>query len=289
MDFSLLKLKPRLYPLLIVVGTLSLANCTKPPTEALLSGDAQGTTYHIKFVLDNDKPNQLVDIQKLITTALADIDLKLSNYRKDSEISRINQNETTEWLAASQEIIGLLIISQSVFAKSGGCFDLTIKPLFDLWGFSKHEPSIPKQADIDAMLPHIGMDMLEIDAKQHRLRKKDPQLKIDLASIAQGYSVGRVGELLETGYYCPSPRKGKISNAYKNPSNPTYKPLPTPIRVFRLTGSPPGGDRVKVKSTKTVVPLAHNSFNSKLCNIFGNRIFRIITSTGWVEVRQTLY
>ncbi len=186
------------FRLLIACSIFTLTSCQKPSTEALVTGEAQGTSYHIKFILDKEKPDELADIQKQITTALADIDAKLSNYRKDSEISKINQNQTTDWLSASQDIIDLLVISQTVYSKSGGCFDLTIKPLFDLWGFSKHEPKMPKQTDIDVLLPHIGMNMLEIDAKEHRLRKKDPQLQIDLASIAQGYSVGRVAELLET-------------------------------------------------------------------------------------------
>jgi len=41
------------------------------------------------------------------------------------------------------------------------------------------------------------MRLLEVDAVNQRIRKKDPKLKIDLSSIAQGYSVGEVAKLLE--------------------------------------------------------------------------------------------
>jgi FAD:protein FMN transferase len=40
--------------------------------------------------------------------------------------------------------------------------------------------------------------LLEVDADNLRLRKKDSKLKIDLAGIAQGYSVGQVAKQLET-------------------------------------------------------------------------------------------
>jgi thiamine biosynthesis lipoprotein len=176
---------------------LALSGCVQPPSETLLSGEAQGTTYHIKFVLNKEKSPKLDDIQQLISTTLDQIDAKLSNYRDDSEISIINRTETSEWISTSKEIIELLAVAKIVHEKSQGCFDLTIKPLFDLWGFSQHEPKIPKQSDIDALLPHIGMNLLEVDLDGHRLRKKDPKLKIDLAGIAQGYSVGQVAKQLE--------------------------------------------------------------------------------------------
>jgi FAD:protein FMN transferase len=191
-------MKAVFFNMLLIVNGLMLANCTDSQVESLISGEAQGTTYHIKFVLNKDEPKSLADIQHQITTTLADIDTKLSNYRDDSEISLLNQKETTDWLKASPEIIELLQISKTVYAKSGGCFDLTIKPLFDLWGFSKHQPKIPRQTDIDALKPHIGMELLDIDTKTQRIRKRDPYVKIDLASIAQGYSVGSVAKDLES-------------------------------------------------------------------------------------------
>lgn len=166
------------------------------PRESEVSGEAQGTTYHIKLVLDGASTS-LGEIQGQVTATLAGIDSKLSNYRNDSEISLINQQENTDWLTVSQEITELLVIAHTVYDRSDGCYDLTVKPLFDLWGFSRHENRIPTQDEINAILPHMGMSLLEVDAANRRIRKKDPKLKIDLSSIAQGYSVGMVARRLE--------------------------------------------------------------------------------------------
>jgi thiamine biosynthesis lipoprotein len=100
-------------------------------------------------------------------------------------------------LPVSQEIAELLVIAHTVYERSDGCYDLTVKPLFDLWGFSRHENRVPTQDEIDALLPHVGMSLLEVDAVNQRIRKKDLKLKIDLSSIAQGYSVGVVARNLE--------------------------------------------------------------------------------------------
>ncbi len=175
---------------------VALPGCQKSPREAEVSGEAQGTTYHIKLVLDNTSP-PLEEIRRQISATLAEIDAQLSNYREDSEISRINRLERTTWLPVSQEIAELLVIAHTVYERADGCYDLTVEPLFNLWGFSRYENRVPTQDEIDALLPHIGMSLLEVDAVNQRIRKKDPKLKIDLSSIAQGYSVGVVARNLE--------------------------------------------------------------------------------------------
>ena len=176
---------------------LSLAACQSGSSERTISGFAQGTTYHVTWV-DGKSVASVETIQQKVDQLLAELDTQLSNYRDDSEISRLNRQETGDWLPVSSEIIGLLTVAQTIYQRSESCYDLTVKPLFDLWGFSKHENRIPSDQEIAALQAHIGMNLLEIDASQQRIRKKDPSLKIDLSSIAQGYSVGRVAKALES-------------------------------------------------------------------------------------------
>ncbi len=184
----------RLFALLLIAFALS--GCQKSSHESELSGEAQGTTYHIKLVLDGTSTS-LEQARREVSATLAEIDAQMSNYREDSEISRINRQERTNWLLVSPEIAKLLVIAHTVYQHSNGCYDLTVKSLFDLWGFSGRENRVPSQDEIDALLPHVGMSLLEVDAVNNRIRKKDPKLKIDLSSIAQGYSVGLVAHRLE--------------------------------------------------------------------------------------------
>jgi thiamine biosynthesis lipoprotein len=137
------------------------------------------------------------ELRKGVEETFADIDVKLSNYRDDSEISKLNREKSTEWLPVSKEIAEIVAISKTVHAQSGGCLDLTIKPLFDLWGFSRHETKVPAQADIDRVLAHVGMDKVLLDQAGSRIRKTDPELGIDLSAVAQGYTVGAIARLLE--------------------------------------------------------------------------------------------
>lgn len=170
----------------------------KPEIEIV--GVTQGTTYHVKIV-QGDRAIDAEALHKLIEEKLQDIDLKLSNYRDDSEISKLNQNKTTDWLPVSPEIVDLGEIARQVHDLTHGCYDLTVKPIFDLWGFSRHENRVPSQQEIDKVLEHVGMTRLEFDTANSRIRKLDPEIQIDLSSIAQGYSVSVIAALLEKQGY----------------------------------------------------------------------------------------
>jgi thiamine biosynthesis lipoprotein len=184
-------------PWLALLPLLLLGGCPLQPEPVEIAGEVQGTTYHIKLVLPKDSPPKPEELRQSIEQRFAEIDVKLSNYRQDSEISRLNQQKTGDWLPISPEIAELIGIARQVYRKSEGCYDLTVKPLFDLWGFSRHQGKVPEQAAIDQVLPHLGLDKVEVDPAGPRLRKRDPELAIDLSSIAQGYTVGRVAQLLE--------------------------------------------------------------------------------------------
>lgn len=181
---------------ILLLLAMTLSGCQLGQQETELKGVAQGTGYHIKLVLDG-VPITAERVQNEVSTLLADIDTKFSNNRNDSEISRLNAQETTDWLPVSREIAQLVSIAHTVYEHSNGCYDLTVSPLSDLWDFARKQNRVPNQEEIDALLPHVGMPLLEIDTANQRIRKKDPKLKIDLSSIAKGYSVGIVAHHLE--------------------------------------------------------------------------------------------
>ncbi|WP_442499118.1 FAD:protein FMN transferase [Methylobacter sp. sgz302048] len=182
--------------ILNLILTLSLAGCGNAPGELELEGLAQGTSYHIKFV-----PAENTDasaVHREIDALLAKIDLQLSNYRDDSEASRFNQQQGTDWVTVSPALPELVSIAKVVHGKSHGCYDLTVKPLLEAWGFFKHEERMPSDEEIIAAKNKVGLDKIEADSKGGRLRKKDGAMQIDFSSIGQGYSVGQVATLLES-------------------------------------------------------------------------------------------
>lgn len=177
---------------LILFFTL-LTGCSEQTLQKL-EGSTQGTTYHISYW--SGLPVDVKDIEARIKNELAAIDKELSNYRTDSTIETFNRSENTDSQETGSEIVSLVRIANIVHKASQGCYDLSIKPLFELWGFRGDKLTIPDDSTILETLARIGMGKLEIVDDKH-LRKKQADLKVDLSSIAQGYSVEKISSILE--------------------------------------------------------------------------------------------
>jgi thiamine biosynthesis lipoprotein len=175
----------------------SLIACSKVAEPSKIEGFAQGTTYHLTFVLPT-KNGQVTGalIKQEVIAELQRIDASISNYRNDSTIEIFNAQLDTEPHEVNDEIIKLIEQARGVSKASNGCYDLTIKPLFDLWGFKKDVFNLPSDESLQQTLQSIGMDkLITIDATH--LQKMVPNLRVDLSSIGQGYSVGRIADIFE--------------------------------------------------------------------------------------------
>lgn len=159
-----------------------------------LKGFAQGTSYHISYW--SPAPVDAQAVKKAVADEFASLDKLLSNYRPDSVIESFNRHATTDSQEVGPEIVQLVKISETVHKASQGCYDLTIKPLFTLWGFNGETPAVPDDKAIADTLKQIGMEKLTVVDDTH-LGKKQATLQTDLSSIAQGYSVESLSRVLE--------------------------------------------------------------------------------------------
>lgn len=185
----------QLTPIALMFGAgLLITACSKTPEPSKLEGFAQGTTYHLSFMLPN--ASEQAAIKQEVSAELQRIDASISNYRDDSAIEIFNAQQDTLPHEVNTEVVALVEQARAVSKASHGCYDLTIKPLFDLWGFKKDVFNLPSDIELQQTLQFIGMDkLITIDATH--LQKTLPNLRVDLSSIGQGYSVSRIAAILE--------------------------------------------------------------------------------------------
>ncbi len=181
--------------ILLTIALFALNGCEKTPQIQKTSGYAQGTTYHISWWSTNSVSTK--SIEKQFADTLASIDKELSTYRDDSYISRFNTSPSTDWQHASKDFIHLVQTAQLVNEQTHGCYDPTIGPLFSLWGFKKNVLEVPSQAQITAVQKEIGLDKIEIDPSQQRIRKTLPSVELDFSSMGEGYTIGKLSHILE--------------------------------------------------------------------------------------------
>lgn len=174
---------------LIFALALILLIFYKPKTEyKKISGNIQGTTYHITY---EDRPGR--DLKPRIELLLNKFDLSLSSYHEQSIISRINRNEPHVKL--DKYFRKVYHKAEEVYHISGGAFDITVGPLVRAWGFGPETKISADSSKIDSILQFIGMDKISLEGNM--IIKQNPHIKLDVNAIAQGYSVDIVAEFLE--------------------------------------------------------------------------------------------
>ena len=190
-----LRIKRRVLLAVYGVTLTLLVGCSEPPKIESIEGYAQGTSYQVLFWSEDKTP--VSGVQTEFDTTLSLIDKELSTYRPDSYISEFNASPSLAWQTASPDFINLITTAKDIHRKSQGCYDPTVGPLFDLWGFKNASFYVPTSAEIAETKAKLGIDKIEVDATLSRVRKTHPTLALDFSSMGEGYTIGKLSKVLE--------------------------------------------------------------------------------------------
>jgi thiamine biosynthesis lipoprotein len=168
----------------------------RAPVVAELSGETMGTTWSARVVVP-DGARSLVQVARdSIEQALNRVNLSMSNWDPDSEVSRFNRTDSTEPFEVSPDFAEVVRRAQSVSRATGGAFDVTVAPLVSAWGFGAD--GIPGQvADsriVEIAWGQVGYERLHVTEDGSALIKDDGRLTVDLSAIAKGFGVDRAAE-----------------------------------------------------------------------------------------------
>ncbi|QIM63620.1 thiamine biosynthesis protein ApbE [Pasteurellaceae bacterium Orientalotternb1] len=191
--------------LLSAVFALLLAACEKEPQQVTLEGKTMGTTYHVKYIDDglvDNLPNS-EKIQQQIDALLKEVNSQMSTYQKDSQISAFNgYRQVNSLFTVSPDFAYVVEEAIRLNKITEGALDITIGPLVNLWGFGpdKRLNKEPTAEQIAERAKSVGIDKLSVVKSDHQygLIKQEPNLYIDLSSIAKGFGVDKVARHLET-------------------------------------------------------------------------------------------
>jgi FAD:protein FMN transferase len=162
--------------------------------EYTVQGRTMGTYYTVKLISSR---KQSIDLwQKKIDTRLAQVNAGLSMYDPDSDLSRFNRSDAGRPFRLSHDFAQVMETARTVFTLTGGAWDGTVKPLVDLWGFGTRHPTdtLPGPAAISEALALTGFEHLVFE--NNLVKKTNPGITLDLGSIAKGYGVDAVAQVL---------------------------------------------------------------------------------------------
>lgn len=157
-----------------------------------LEGSVMGTTWHATGTFRGEL--ELAQVLRAINTALDRVDLLMSTYKPDSELSRFNAAPAEAPFPVDPETAMVVESALDLAATSGGAFDPTVMPLVNLWGFGPAGRNLepPSAEALAAARAAMGWEEIQVrrppDA-QPQLWKARTALQLDLSAIAKGYGV----------------------------------------------------------------------------------------------------
>ena len=183
--------------ILIIPFSLFIINSTGAQQEYLIQGRTMGTTYHVKVVASLFQG--ISGLHSKIDQRLVEVNNSMSTYQPDSEISRFNDlRQVGQPFNISNDFVAVIKAARTIFDLSGGAWDGTVNPLVDLWGFGRagRKRAPPSRQEVTALLNDIGFENVELSPNASLL-KKSKSVTLDLSSIAKGYGVDQVAEIVQ--------------------------------------------------------------------------------------------
>lgn len=127
--------------------------------------------------------------------ALRDVEAHMSSWLTGTELSLLNSAGPDETVELSASTLEVLRVSRRLAEQTQGAFDVTCRPVIELWKRAGKDNRMPTDAQIAAARDASGWRHFELLAQA--ARKKIAQAGIDLGGIAKGYGIDRAAEAMQ--------------------------------------------------------------------------------------------
>ncbi|MCK5827048.1 FAD:protein FMN transferase [Candidatus Bipolaricaulota bacterium] len=185
----------------LLVGVFVLNHFIFPPDLAPYHEQREMMDTWVSItVFDFDESHAQAALQAAFTRMEAVVAIA-SAFDPSAEVARLNATGRLD--SPSPELIDIIEQALAIFDVSQGTFDITIKPLLDLWlydpasekQFWELSPAEQEQAIAETMSV-IGADHLVLQSAPPSKIELAPGMKITLGGIAKGYAVDQGLQIL---------------------------------------------------------------------------------------------
>lgn len=125
-----------------------------------------------------------------------ELDLRFSDYRRDSEVERVAREACQAPVRVSADLFAVLTQAAAIAAHTDGAFDVTGGALTRLWRRSLQQGSPPAPEAIAAARRRMGRRNMVLDPQHRSLYFRRPGMRLDLGGIAKGYAADQALDTL---------------------------------------------------------------------------------------------
>ena len=129
---------------------------------------------------------------------LMDIDNKMSNTIKSSDVSKINKNAGKAYTKVSKDTYYVIKESIEFSNISNDTFDISVGPLIDLWSIGTDNAKVPNKEEIENILPLVDYSKILLNDENLSVKLSEENMKIDLGGIAKGYAADKIYDYLKS-------------------------------------------------------------------------------------------
>lgn len=207
------------------------------------------------------------------------LDDLLSNYKTESEISRLNQRAGAGRIKVSPELYDFLALAMELWRKTGGAFDITVGPLMKLWKEAEEKGTLPSPSSLREALRLVGMRHVVLygDFEVELARKG---MAIDTGGIGKGYAVDKIAALF---------RRAGIKRSLINFGHSSIYALGIPPEAngWRVLLRFPGQEPLGILELKDQALSASDTFGRPL-EIGGRKYAHIVDPASGIAISQRI-
>ncbi len=170
---------------LFLLGGCIIAEAA-PPARYEFEEPHMGTKVRIVFYADT--PTQAETGRQAAFAVMKQVDDLMSDYKPDSELSRLSAAAGKGPQPVSQPLYDVLESSLRTAELSEGAFDITIGPLIRLWRRSRKDLKLPSPEELRAAKALVDYRKLKLNPLARTAELLLPGMILDLGGIAKGYA-----------------------------------------------------------------------------------------------------
>lgn len=157
---------------------------------------AMGTEYSLYFYASSRE--EAAAIAEPVFVEVDRVDALLSNYRPDSELSRINREAFDREVTTDPETFRFLATCLAWSERSHGAFDISVGKLMKTWKFFGASGELPSPDELAAARADVGWEKIRLDSGQRTVRFLAAGIELDPGGIGKGYAVDRAVKTLRS-------------------------------------------------------------------------------------------
>lgn len=119
--------------------------------------------------------------------ALRAVEAEMSAFINDSPVSRLNRAPPGQSVPLPPASLEVLRAGVAAGQATGGAFDVTCRPLLELWRAAGKSGQVPAPETVAAARARSNLGALELGATT--ATKRQPGVEVDLGGIAKGYAI----------------------------------------------------------------------------------------------------